>query len=138
MRPGGCLANLAPGNGTLVRISVFGTGYLGATHAAALAAWGHDVVGVDVDPRRVRELSAGVAPFHEPDFADLLTEGLRSRRLVFTTDPAAARGAAVHFVCVGTPQTDGGGAADLSALWATIEALAPHLSPADLVVGKST
>ncbi len=121
-----------------VRISVLGTGYLGATHAAALARWGHIVSGVDVDPHRVDLLSRGVAPFHEPGFADLLREGVASGRLTFSTDVAAVDGADVHFLCVGTPQLDGADGADLSALWAAVEALAPELGRDALVVGKST
>jgi UDPglucose 6-dehydrogenase len=121
-----------------VRISVLGTGYLGATHAAALARWGHDVVGVDLDVRRVEQLADGVAPFHEPGFAELLREGVLSGRLAFSTDASAVEGADVHFLCVGTPQLDGGHAADLSALWAAVDALAPRLRRGALVVGKST
>jgi len=121
-----------------VLISVLGTGYLGATHAAALAHWGHDVIGIDVDPRRVHLLAQGVAPFHEPGFADLLQDGVASGRLTFSTDPARAAEAEVHFLCVGTPQLDGGDGADLTALWAAVEALAPRLRRGALVVGKST
>ena len=121
-----------------MRISVVGTGYLGATHAAALASWGHEVVGIDVDRRRVERLARGVAPFHEPGFAGLLCEGVLSGRLTFSTDAAAAARADVHFLCVGTPQVDGGTGADLAALWGAVEALAPRLRPGALVVGKST
>ena len=121
-----------------MRISVFGAGYLGATHAAALASWGHDVVGVDVEPRRVAQLAHGVAPFHEPGFAELLADGVRSGRLTFSTDPSAAEAAEVHFLCVGTPQQDGEHGADLTALWTAVETLAPRLRPGSVVVGKST
>ena len=121
-----------------MRISVLGTGYLGATHAAALASWGHDVIGVDVEPRRVAQLADGVAPFHEPGFADLLAEGVRSGRLTFTTEASAVETAEVHFLCVGTPQRDGEDGADLTALWAAVETLAPRLRPGSVVVGKST
>jgi UDPglucose 6-dehydrogenase len=121
-----------------VRISVLGTGYLGATHAAALARWGHDVVGVDVEPHRVEQLARGEAPFHEPGFAELLSDGVRSGRLHFTTDPAAVEQAEVHFLCVGTPQRRGEDGADLAALWTAVETLAPRLQPGSLVVGKST
>lgn len=121
-----------------VRISVIGTGYLGATHAAALSGWGHDVVGIDVDPSRVEQLAAGIAPFHEPGFDELLGDGVRAGRLAFTTDLSAAADADVHFLCVGTPQSGTGHGADLTALWQAVDALAPHLRRGALVVGKST
>jgi UDPglucose 6-dehydrogenase len=121
-----------------VRISVIGTGYLGATHAACLAAWGHDVVGLDTDPARASRLASGTAPFHEPDLDALLTEGVESGRLRFGTDPAALAGCDAHFLCVGTPQRDATGGADLRPLWSAAEALLPHLAPETLVIGKST
>jgi UDPglucose 6-dehydrogenase len=121
-----------------VLISVLGTGYLGATHAACLAAWGHTVVGVDTNPERLELLRHGRAPFHEPGLDRLLLDGIRSGRLCFTDDLAEAAGAEVHFLCVGTPQAADEERADLSALWAVSEALAPLLTARCLVVGKST
>ncbi|MFL6102416.1 MAG: UDP-glucose dehydrogenase family protein, partial [Actinomycetes bacterium] len=119
-------------------MSVLGTGYLGATHAACLAACGHAVVGVDTDPGRVALLRKGRAPFHEPGLDELLREGVASGRLRFTEDVAEAFGARVHFLCVGTPQAADGDAADLSALHAVVGSLAPLLTEPCLVVGKST
>jgi UDPglucose 6-dehydrogenase len=119
-------------------ISVLGTGYLGATLAACLSSLGHAVVGIDNDADRIRELRRGRAPFHEAGVDRLLDEGVRSGRLSFTDDLAAAVGADVHFLCVGTPQVDNGSRADLSALWAVTHGLAPLLDGPCLVVGKST
>lgn len=121
-----------------MRISVIGTGYLGATHAACLAACGHAVVGVDSNPERLERLSRGSAPFHEPGLDRLLQEGVASGELVFTEDLSAAADADVHFLCVGTPQRPGSHAADLSALHSVVGALAPLLDRPCLVVGKST
>ncbi|MFT3798194.1 UDP-glucose dehydrogenase family protein [Microbacterium sp.] len=121
-----------------MRISVIGCGYLGAVHAAAMASIGHEVVGIDVDERKVAALSAGRAPFFEPGLPEILAEGIASGRLTFTTDMAAASGARVHFVGVGTPQQKDGYAADLTYVNAAIDALLPHLSPGDVVAGKST
>jgi UDPglucose 6-dehydrogenase len=126
------------GHGCLVRISVIGTGYLGATHAACLAASGHEVVGVDNDPERLARLAGGSVPFHEPGLEALLSQGVASGALTFTDDIAAAAGADVHFLCVGTPQRAGSHAADLSALHSVVGALAPLLDRPCLVVGKST
>ena len=121
-----------------MRISVLGTGYLGATHAACLAACGHDVVGIDSNPERLSLLASGEAPFHEPGLDRLLADGVASGRLVFSSDYAAAADADVHFLCVGTPQRAGSHAADLTALWSAVDSLGPLLERDSLVVGKST
>ncbi|MFC8522009.1 UDP-glucose dehydrogenase family protein [Pseudarthrobacter sp. NPDC057230] len=121
-----------------MRISVIGCGYLGAVHAACMAKLGHDVVGIDVDERKIADLSAGHAPFFEPGLEQLLQEVQATGRLSFMTEMSAAEGSQVHFVCVGTPQKKGENAADLSYVDAAIAGLAPYLSPGDLVVGKST
>jgi UDPglucose 6-dehydrogenase len=121
-----------------MKVSVVGCGYLGAVHAASMAELGHEVVGVDVDERKVAALNAARAPFFEPGLDDLLGRTLRSGRLRFSSDMADAAGARVHFVCVGTPQKRGEYAADLRYVQAATEALLAVLSPGDLVVGKST
>jgi UDPglucose 6-dehydrogenase len=122
-----------------MRITVIGTGYLGATHAAAMAELGHEVLGVDVDHKKVEQLSDGVPPFYEPELPELVRKGLDSGRLRFGSDPAeAAAFGDVHFVCVGTPQRQGSYAADLTALETATESLAAHLGRPALVVGKST
>jgi UDPglucose 6-dehydrogenase len=121
------------------RITVLGTGYLGATHAACMAELGFEVLGLDVNPDQVSALASGVLPFHEPGLEELLRSGLDSGRLRFTTSysEVAAFGD-VHFVCVGTPQRPDSAAADLSHVLACVDALAPHLTRPCLVVGKST
>lgn len=121
-----------------MRLSVIGCGYLGAVHAAAMASIGHEVVGIDVDERKVASLSRGEAPFFEPGLQEILTEGIASGRLRFTTDMAQAQPAKVHFVGVGTPQQKDGYAADLTYVNAAIDGLLPYLSPGDIVAGKST
>jgi len=103
-----------------------------------MAELGHDVVGVDIDEAKIATLSAGQAPFFEPGLPELLASSIATGRLKFTTDIAAVRGAAVHFVAVGTPQLAGSDAADLRFVDASLAALVPHLTPGDVVVGKST
>lgn len=119
-------------------ISVIGTGYLGATHAACMSSLGFTVVGIDSDGEKVSQLSDGVLPFYEPGLEDLLKTQLASGRLTFTTNIAAAKSADVHFICVGTPQKAGGLAADLTYVEGALAGLAPHLKKGSLVVGKST
>jgi UDPglucose 6-dehydrogenase len=121
-----------------MRISVFGCGYLGAVHAACMASLGHEVVGVDIIEEQVASLAAGRPPFHEPGLETLLGEALATGRLEFTTDPARAADAVVHFVCVGTPQKKNENAADLSYVRSAVATILPLLKPGDVVVGKST
>jgi len=122
-----------------VRCTVFGTGYLGATHAVGLAQLGHEVVGIDVDPGKVAKLSGGEVPFYEPGLAELLRDNLDAGRLRFGTDYAlAADFADVHFLGVGTPQKRGEYGADLRHVHAVIDELVPRLSRPAVIVGKST
>ena len=121
-----------------MKISVIGCGYLGAVHAATLASMGHSVVGIDVDAAKVAQLDRGAAPFYEPGLDELLRDGRANGRLAFSTSFADAAGAALHFLCVGTPQSKTSDGADLSYLVAATEALLPFLAPRAAVVGKST
>ncbi|MFD3596703.1 UDP-glucose dehydrogenase family protein [Nocardia sp. NPDC058640] len=122
-----------------MRCTVFGTGYLGATHAACMAELGHDVVGVDVDPGKVAKLSDGVVPFYEPGLEEVLQRNLATGRLRFTTDyEDAAAHADVHFLGVGTPQKKGEYGADLKYVHAVVDTLAPMLERPAMIVGKST
>lgn len=121
-----------------MRISVIGCGYLGAVHAACMAKLGHEVVGIDVDERKISELSDARAPFYEPGLDELLRDVQETGRLSFTTDVSAAAGSRVHFICVGTPQKKGENGADLTFVDAATHSLLPHVSPGDVVVGKST
>ncbi len=112
-----------------------------------MADFGHEVVGVDVDEAKVKDLQAAKAPFFEPGLPELLERAMGSGRLTFTTDVTVLSRQAgspeadepmVHFVCVGTPQRKGEFAADTSYVDAAVRNLLPHLRPGDLVVGKST
>src|SRR6476659_9040757 len=95
-------------NPTRPRISVIGTGYLGATHAACMAELGFEVIGVDVDALKIQALNRGMLPFYEPGLEDMVRTHTQRGRLRFTTDAAeAARFASVHFLGVGTPQQPG-------------------------------
>jgi UDPglucose 6-dehydrogenase len=121
------------------RLSVIGTGYLGATHAVCMVELGYEVIGLDVDADKIARLAAGEVPFFEPGLAELLTKHADSGRLKFTTSYAeVADFADIHFVCVGTPQLKGQYAADLRYVETAFTSLAPHLDRRVLVVGKST
>jgi UDPglucose 6-dehydrogenase len=121
------------------RLSVIGTGYLGATHAACMAELGFEVIGYDVDEAKIEMLRSGRVPFYEPGLPELLSKQVESGRLRFTTDIAeVAEFADVHFICVGTPQMKDSYAAEMRYVYAAVESLAPLLTRESLVVGKST
>ncbi|CAL9465121.1 MULTISPECIES: UDP-glucose dehydrogenase family protein [Streptomyces] len=126
------------------KITVIGLGYLGATHAAAMAELGFEVLGLDVVPEKMRKLEQGHAPMFEPGLEELLRSHVAgvegsSGRLRFTDswEEIGAFGD-VHFVCVNTPQKHGEYGCDMSYVDSAVESLAPHLHGPALVVGKST
>ena len=121
-----------------LKVSVIGTGYLGATHAACMSSLGFEVIGVDVDAAKIELLTAGRVPFYEPGLEDLLQKEIASGRLTFSTDFNAIADADVHFICVGTPQKPDSLAADLKYVDAALDAVAAICKPGSLVVGKST
>ena len=121
-----------------LKLSVVGCGYLGATHAACMSSLGFEVIGVDTDPEKIAMLSKGELPFYEPGLDTLLASEIKTGRLTFTTDFSAVADADVHFICVGTPQSKDGLAADLTYVKSAVQAIAPHLKNGSLVVGKST
>ena len=121
-----------------LRISVIGTGYLGATHAACMSSLGFEVIGIDVDPAKIAILSKGEIPFYEPGLDTLLQEQVSSGRLKFSSEISDAADCDVHFICVGTPQEKDGLAADLKYVNASLEAVGLIAKDGSLVVGKST
>jgi UDPglucose 6-dehydrogenase len=122
----------------MMRLSVIGTGYLGATHAAAMSSLGFHVIGIDIDPEKITSLQNGKVPFYEPDLEDLLHKEVGSGRLTFSTNFSDAADCDVHFICVGTPQKKDSLAADLTYVDSSVTLLAPHAKPGSLIVGKST
>lgn len=122
-----------------MRMTVLGTGYLGATHAACMAELGHEVLGVDVDPSKLAKLQAGEVPFYEPGLPDVLTRNIDAGRLRFTASyEEAAEFADVHFLAVGTPQRRGEYAADVTYVDSAIESLCRLITRPSVILGKST
>lgn len=131
-----------------MKISVIGCGYLGAVHAAAMAQLGHEVIGVDVDASRIEALAAGQAPFFEPGFPEILRAALDSGKLRFALAPASEELADVdvHFIAVGTPQSEDGKAANLTYVNSAVDMVLKALPSSDtaaeagrpVIVGKST
>ncbi|MFI1094745.1 UDP-glucose dehydrogenase family protein [Streptomyces sp. NPDC020917] len=127
-----------------LKLTVIGLGYLGATHAAAMAELGFEVLGLDIDPAKTELLAAGKTPMYEPGLEELLARHVAgiegsSGRLRFTDSWEELAGFGdVHFVCVNTPQKHGEYACDMSYVDSAFAMLAPHLREPALVVGKST
>lgn len=121
-----------------MKISVVGCGYLGAVHAAAMARLGHEVVGIDTDRNKISELQNGRAPFFEPGLTELLSETQQTGRLVFSEDISEISDCAVHFLCVGTPQTRGENKADMTYVFDAFQNILEHAQPGSIIVGKST
>src|SRR5262249_31130101 len=95
--------------GRTMRVSIFGLGYVGCVSAASLAAEGHEVVGVDVNPERVDGITEGGGPIVEPGLDELLKSGVTGQRLRATTDTAEAVHATdLSLICVGTPSRKNG------------------------------
>ncbi|MFB7339616.1 UDP-glucose dehydrogenase family protein [Streptomyces hydrogenans] len=127
-----------------LKITVIGTGYLGATHAAAMAEMGFEVLGLDVVPEKIELLASGRVPMYEPGLKELLAKHVAgiegsTGRLRFTTswEEVGAFGD-VHFVCVNTPQKHGEYGCDMSYVDAAFASLAGVARPGSLAVGKST
>jgi UDPglucose 6-dehydrogenase len=121
-----------------LKLSVIGTGYLGATHAACMSSLGFEVIGFDTEVSKIELLSKGEVPFYEPGLEELLAEQIKSGRLSFTTNINDLADCDVHFICVGTPQIKGGNSADLTYVNSALESIAKLVKAGGLVVGKST
>ncbi len=122
-----------------MKLSVLGLGYLGATHAVAMAKLGHDVLGIEPDQAKREAIQEGDLPFYEPGLQEALREVLENRKLSLAAGPdSRVRELDAHFICVGTPQLEGADGANLSYVMAAGNELASYLSPKSVVVGKST
>ncbi|MFM6980177.1 MAG: UDP-glucose dehydrogenase family protein [Micrococcales bacterium] len=122
-----------------MKITVIGLGYLGATHAVAMAELGHDVIGIEASPQRLSDLQNGKVPFFEPGLDDALEAVIAKGNVKFQAEHTAeSLEADLHFLCVGTPQLPGSYAANTQYLKDACAALAPFLRADAVVAGKST
>ncbi|MFC8716050.1 UDP-glucose dehydrogenase family protein [Kitasatospora sp. NPDC057198] len=122
-----------------MRVSVIGCGHLGASHAAAMAELGHEVIGVEIDPDKCSTLASGASWFYEKDLDPLLAKHVPTGRLRFTTSLTdAADFADVHFLAVGTPLRADGEGYDTSEVVSAVEQLVPLLNRPATIMGKST
>ncbi|KRA20625.1 MULTISPECIES: UDP-glucose/GDP-mannose dehydrogenase family protein [unclassified Lysobacter] len=121
-----------------MRVTIFGTGYVGLVTGTCLADVGHDVVCVDIDAAKVEGLNQGVIPIYEPGLEPMVKANHAAGRLHFTTDAAAAIAHGdMIFIAVGTPP-DEDGSADLQYVLAVARTIGRHIERAVVVVNKST
>ena len=120
-----------------MRVCVIGTGYVGLVSSAIFAHLGHQVIGLDIDKEKIKQLNRGKTPIYEPGLEELLNKYL-DKRIVFTTDyQKAIESAEVIFICVGTPPKKDG-SYDSKFVYSATESIAKHLTGYSVVVIKST
>lgn len=122
-----------------MKIAMIGTGYVGLVSGVCFSDFGHDVVCVDKDPRKLEMLGRGEVPIYEPGLDQLMARNVEAGRLSFTGDlKAAVDGADAVFIAVGTPTRRGDGHADLTYVYAAAEEIAEAITGYTVVVTKST
>src|ERR1700691_5696415 len=121
-----------------MRVTMIGAGYVGLVSGACFADFGHQVICIDKDTAKVAALNRGEIPIFEPGLADLVAANMRQGRLEFAADTSRIGQAEAVFIAVGTPSRRGDGHADLTYVYQAVREIAPLLSPAAVVVTKST
>lgn len=121
-----------------MKITIFGTGYVGLVSGACLAEVGNDVLCMDIDQQKIDNLNKGIIPIYEPGLEDMVKKNHQSGRLRFTTDAKmAVEHGLFQFIAVGTPP-DEDGSADLQYVLAVAKAIAENMSEYRIIVDKST
>ncbi|WP_281404870.1 UDP-glucose/GDP-mannose dehydrogenase family protein, partial [Methylocystis sp. B8] len=120
-------------------ITMIGSGYVGLVSGACFADFGHNVICVDSDAKKIERLKAGEIPIYEPGLDELVANNVEQNRLSFTTElESSVKGADAVFIAVGTPSRRGDGHADLSFVYAAAQTIAKALEGFTVVVNKST
>lgn len=121
-----------------MKISVFGTGYVGLVTGVCFAEMGNDVSCVDIDGAKIEKLKLGISPIYEPGLESLIKENLKSKRIEFTTDiERAVSSSEILFIAVGTP-SDVDGSADLSFVFEVAKSIGSFMKEKKVIVNKST
>ncbi len=121
-----------------MKIALIGTGFVGVTAAVVYASFGHQVIGLDIDEKKIAKLNKGKAPFYEPKLENMLQTGLKSGNLSFTTSyQEAISDASVVIIAVGTPSACDG-SIDLTYIADSAAKAAPYLAPDTVLAIKST
>ncbi|NQU64435.1 MAG: UDP-glucose/GDP-mannose dehydrogenase family protein [SAR324 cluster bacterium] len=121
-----------------MKVSVFGSGYVGLVAGACFAESGNDVICVDIDQKRIDGLNQGVVPIYEPGLEEMIKRNMRQRRLMFTTDTVkAVKSSLYHFIAVGTPSGENG-SADLQYVLDVARSIGNSMEDYKIIVDKST
>lgn len=121
-----------------MKVTIFGTGYVGLVTGACLAEVGHHVLCVDVDENKIEGLKKGILPIYEPGLEPIVTENYEAGRLLFSTDvKEAVEHASIQFIAVGTPP-DEDGSADLQYVLAVAQSIGEHMADEKIIIDKST
>jgi len=121
-----------------VKVTIFGSGYVGLVTGACLAEVGNEVLCIDIDPAKIDRLNRGEIPIFEPGLEELVHKNRSAGRLRFSTDPAlGVRHGLFQFIAVGTPP-DEDGSADLSHVLAVARSIGEHIGEYRIVIDKST
>ena len=122
-----------------MKIAMVGSGYVGLVSGACFADFGHEVVCIDKDARKIDALEQGIMPIYEPGLEALVASNVEAGRLSFTTDLAAGiKGASAIFIAVGTPSRRGDGHADLTFVYEVAREVGENLAGEAVIVTKST
>jgi UDPglucose 6-dehydrogenase len=123
-----------------MKITIIGAGYVGLVTGTCFSEFGHEVICIDKDIQRIKELQEGTMPIYEPGLESLVKKNVKEQRLTFDTNPnKGVPWADAIFIAVGTPSSKrGDGYANLSFLYEAAEEIAPLLSEYTLIVTKST
>ncbi len=121
-----------------MKVSVFGSGYVGLVAGACFAESGNEVICVDIDEKKIEKLNNGIIPIYEPGLEEMIKRNVRQRRLIFTTDmEQAVKSSLFNFIAVGTPP-DEDGSADLKHVLAVAKTIGTHMEEFKVIVDKST
>lgn len=121
-----------------MKIVMIGSGYVGLVSGTCFSDFGHEVVCIDKDASKIEALNNGIMPIYEPGLANMVEKNVTAKRLSFTNDILAVKGADAIFIAVGTPSRRGDGHADLSYVYAAAIEIAQNLDSDTVIVNKST
>ncbi|MBU1075714.1 MAG: nucleotide sugar dehydrogenase, partial [Spirochaetes bacterium] len=121
-----------------MKITIIGTGYVGLVTGVCLSDLGNDVICVDIDEKKIKNLEKAISPIYEPGLEELLSKNISENRLQFTSSiKEGIQKSDIIFIAVGTPEKDNG-EADMSAVWEVAKNIGLYLNDYKIIINKST